>query len=126
MADYPQIILPRITSLVFETILFVLTLIKFVDAVKMGWGRRPVMRDFVSDGTWAYTLIFGTGLISIFFNTGTESLRIVTMLINSMLYKLVKSPIAGVCFTSVFAAAFAWVLLMSASLGGSYRFSPLP
>ncbi|KAJ3541785.1 hypothetical protein NM688_g6040 [Phlebia brevispora] len=47
-----------ITSLIFETVLFILTLIKFVEAVSKGWGRRPVMRDFVSDGTWAYTLIF--------------------------------------------------------------------
>ncbi|EKM52421.1 uncharacterized protein PHACADRAFT_186572 [Phanerochaete carnosa HHB-10118-sp] len=68
-----------IVSLAFETILFVLTLVKFGCAVKQGWGRRPVMRDFVTDGTWAYTLIF------------------VTMLVNAMLYKFNTTPLAGGC-----------------------------
>lgn len=70
-----------VVSLVFETILFVLTLYKFGYAVQQGWGRRPVMKEFVADGTWAYTLIF------------------VSMFINSMLYKFVHSPLAGICFT---------------------------
>lgn len=70
-----------IVSLIFETVLFVLTLIKFGEAIKGGWGRQQVMREFIADGTWAYTLIF------------------VTMLVNSMLYKFVHSPLAGICFT---------------------------
>ena len=45
-------------SLAFETVLFVLTIIKFVDAVKQGWGKGPIMQQFVTDGTWAYLLIF--------------------------------------------------------------------
>lgn len=49
----------RIVSLVFETVLFALTLYKFGLAVQQGWGRRPVMKEFVTDGTWAYMLIFG-------------------------------------------------------------------
>lgn len=49
----------RIVSLAFETLLFGMTLWKFFVAVKDGWGRRPIMREFVSDGTWAYALIFG-------------------------------------------------------------------
>lgn len=67
-----------IVSLIFETVLFVLTLIKFGEAIKGGWGRQQVMREFIADGTWAYTLIF------------------VTMLVNSMLYKFVHSPLAGI------------------------------
>jgi len=70
-----------IVSLVFETILFVLTLYKFFLAVHDGWGKRPVMQQFVGDGTWAYSLIF------------------VAMLINSLLYKVVHTPLAGICFT---------------------------
>lgn len=50
----------RIVSLAFETLLFLLTMYKFVEAVRNGWGKRPVMQRFVGDGTWAYTLIFGT------------------------------------------------------------------
>ncbi|THH27345.1 hypothetical protein EUX98_g6843 [Antrodiella citrinella] len=70
-----------IVSLVFETILFLLTLYKFIHAVHDGWGKRPVMQQFVGDGTWAYFLIF------------------FAMLINSLLYKLVHTPLAGICFT---------------------------
>jgi len=77
----PLFIVYWIVSLSFETLLFVLTLIKFFLAVKDGWGRRPVMKGFMTDGTWAYALIF------------------VTMVINSALYKSVHTPLAGICFT---------------------------
>ncbi|KAI0799751.1 hypothetical protein BC629DRAFT_1591903 [Irpex lacteus] len=77
----PSFIIYWIVSLVFETLLFVLTLIKFAKAMMDGWGKRPVMQEFVRDGTWAYALIF------------------VTMVINSALYKSVHSPLAGICFT---------------------------
>jgi len=70
-----------VASLAFETILFLLTLWKFVAAIKKGWGSRPIMQQFVADGTWAYTLIF------------------ITMLINSMFYKFVHSALAGISFT---------------------------
>jgi hypothetical protein len=53
----------RIVSLAFETLLFLLTLIKFFIAVKDGWGKRPVMQEFVRDGTWAFALIFGRKLL---------------------------------------------------------------
>ncbi|KAI0087533.1 hypothetical protein BDY19DRAFT_994857 [Irpex rosettiformis] len=68
----PSFIFYWIVSLVFETLLFVLTLIKFVMAISDGWGKRPVMQEFVRD---------------------------VTMVINSALYKSVHSPLAGICFT---------------------------
>lgn len=91
----------RIISLVFETILFLLTLVKFLVAVKQGWGRRPVMREFVTDGTWAYMLIFGTCTIVSACGAACHRCDLVTMLVNSMLYKLVHSPLAGICFTCV-------------------------
>ncbi|KAI0341189.1 hypothetical protein BDW22DRAFT_1430329 [Trametopsis cervina] len=74
-------ILYWIVSLIFETILFALTVFKFIGAVKAGWGKRPVMKEFVQDGTWAFALVF------------------VTMCINSALYHNVHSPLAGICFT---------------------------
>src|SRR5216683_6367870 len=43
----------------FETILFVLTLVKFLIALRDGWGRTPVVYLLVRDGTWAFMLIFG-------------------------------------------------------------------
>ncbi|RPD72781.1 hypothetical protein L226DRAFT_572888 [Lentinus tigrinus ALCF2SS1-7] len=70
-----------VISLAFETVLFVLTIVKFVDAVKQGWGKGPIMQQFVTDGTWAYTLIF------------------LVMLVNMMLYKYVHSSLTGICYT---------------------------
>lgn len=43
----------------------------------------PIMQQFVTDGTWAYALIF------------------VVMLINMMLYKYVHSTLTGICYTYV-------------------------
>ena len=45
--------------ILFETVLFVLTLIKFMVALRSGWGRTPVVFLLVRDGTWAFILIFG-------------------------------------------------------------------
>lgn len=73
----------RIVSLLFETILFALTMLRFCAAVREGWGRGPVLRRFVSDGTWAYALVFAT------------------MLVNMMLYKYVRSTLTGICYTCV-------------------------
>lgn len=44
----------------FESVLFVLTLIKFIVALRSGWGRTPVVFLLVRDGTWAFILIFGS------------------------------------------------------------------
>ena len=50
----------RVVSLAFETVLFILNVIKFVEAIRGYWHLRPVLRQFVLDGTYAYALIFGT------------------------------------------------------------------
>jgi len=44
----------------FETFLFVLTLFKFLIALRNGWGRTPVVYLLMRDGTWAFILIFVT------------------------------------------------------------------
>lgn len=94
-------ILYRIVSLIFETILFLLTLYKFFEAVWSGWGKRPVMKQFIGDGTWAYTLIFGMSPMVSRISAPANVLSPVAMLINSLLYKLVHTPLAGICFTCV-------------------------
>ncbi|KAH9911533.1 uncharacterized protein BXZ73DRAFT_33753, partial [Epithele typhae] len=71
----------RVISLAFETVLFVLTIGTFIDAVRQGWGKGPAMQQFVADGTWAYTLNF------------------IVMLINMMLYKIARSTLTGICYT---------------------------
>ncbi|KAI8992783.1 hypothetical protein BD414DRAFT_535364 [Trametes punicea] len=87
-----------IVSLVFETLLFVLTLYKFFEAVQQGWGKGPIMQQFVADGTWAYTLIF------------------VVMLINMMLYKYVRSTLTGICYT--------WLLVVLSFAGSRLVLNP--
>ncbi|KAI0669051.1 hypothetical protein C8Q78DRAFT_226373 [Trametes maxima] len=72
-----------VVSLLFETILFALTMHKFIEAVHHGWGRSSVMQRFVTDGTWAYALIF------------------LVMLVNMLLYEYAHSPLAGICYTCV-------------------------
>ncbi|KAI0058934.1 hypothetical protein BV25DRAFT_1172755 [Artomyces pyxidatus] len=87
-----------ITSLAFETLLFSLTLLKFIAAVRAGWGRRPVMKQFVTDGTWAFALIF------------------LTMLVNALLYPLAHTPLAGICFT--------WLLSVLSIAGSRLLLNP--
>ena len=54
------LVLSRAAFVTFETVLFVLTLIKFLVALRSGWGRTPVVFLLVRDGTWAFILIFGS------------------------------------------------------------------
>ncbi|KAI0742353.1 hypothetical protein C8Q80DRAFT_1221001 [Daedaleopsis nitida] len=87
-----------IISLMFETVLFVLTIAKFLTACRQGWGMGPIMQQFVADGTWAYALIF------------------VAMLINMMLYKYVHSTLTGICYT--------WLLVVLSFAGSRLVLNP--
>ncbi|OBZ76659.1 hypothetical protein A0H81_03308 [Grifola frondosa] len=69
-----------ISSLAFETILFALTLVKFFRHARHCIGKRSLMNVFMRDGTWAFALIF------------------VAMLLNTLMYQLNHSPLAGICF----------------------------
>ncbi|KAH9942834.1 hypothetical protein B0H21DRAFT_749642 [Amylocystis lapponica] len=83
-------------SLAFETILFGLTLVKFFGSVSRYLGRHSVFFVLVRDGTWAFAIIF------------------VIMLLNTLMYHLVKNPSAGICFfweLSVMSFAGSHVLL---------------
>ncbi|TFY54215.1 hypothetical protein EVG20_g9800 [Dentipellis fragilis] len=53
-----------LTPLVFQTILFVLTLYKFIIACRNGWGHKPVMKLFIADGTWAFMILFFSMLLN--------------------------------------------------------------
>ncbi|KAH9023637.1 hypothetical protein EDB84DRAFT_468732 [Lactarius hengduanensis] len=56
----PRLLLFAVAFVSFETILFILTLFKFIVALRNGWGRTPVLYLLVRDGTWAFILIFVT------------------------------------------------------------------
>ncbi|KAI0032022.1 hypothetical protein K488DRAFT_19590, partial [Vararia minispora EC-137] len=57
----------------FETILFGLTLAKFVSALYHGWGDTPVLALLVRDGTWAFFLVFAALVINAAFYLGASN-----------------------------------------------------
>ncbi|THH11395.1 hypothetical protein EW146_g8063 [Bondarzewia mesenterica] len=50
--------------ILFETILFILTLVQFVRALRTGWGHTPVVTLLARDGTWAFAVIFGALILN--------------------------------------------------------------
>ncbi|KAJ6593570.1 hypothetical protein B0H19DRAFT_25476 [Mycena capillaripes] len=55
----PTLIVYAGATLLFQTLLFGLTLAKFVRAVRDGWGDTPLVGLVMRDGTWAFILLFG-------------------------------------------------------------------
>jgi len=50
----------RAAAIIFQAILFVVTLYKFVLALRSGWGDVPLIVLLTRDGTWAFFLLFST------------------------------------------------------------------
>lgn len=48
-----------VSPMLFEFLLFVLTMIKFYHAIRDGWGQENVVTRFLKDGIWAFALPFG-------------------------------------------------------------------
>ncbi|KAF7375891.1 hypothetical protein MSAN_00003500 [Mycena sanguinolenta] len=46
------------STLLFQTFMFILTIIKFITAVREGWGDTPLVGLVMRDGTWAFFLLF--------------------------------------------------------------------
>ncbi|KAJ6493456.1 hypothetical protein C8R45DRAFT_1136693 [Mycena sanguinolenta] len=44
------------SAILFQTVLFSLTVLRFVQAIRAGWGKMPLLLLIVRDGTWAYLL----------------------------------------------------------------------
>ncbi|OBZ76056.1 hypothetical protein A0H81_03318 [Grifola frondosa] len=68
-------------SLAFEFILFTLTLVKFFQAAHQRMGSRSLLNIFVRDGTWAFGLVF------------------VIVLLNTLMYELIHTPLAGMGYS---------------------------
>lgn len=81
------------SSLAFETFLFILTLVKFYHSVSCSFKEQSIIGIFLRDGIWAFALIF------------------VAMLLNLLMYKLCKTPLAGM--------GYGWALA-SLSFAGSH------
>ncbi|KAI0277553.1 hypothetical protein BGY98DRAFT_608682 [Russula aff. rugulosa BPL654] len=88
----PSLIIFAAAFVSFESVLFILTLLKFLVALRSGWGRTPVVFLLVRDGTWAFILIF------------------VTLCINAGFY-------VGEGNTAISAIAFPWLLSIESFAG---------
>ena len=95
----------------FETVLFVLTLIKFLVALRGGWGRTPVVFLLVRDGTWAFILIFGSPpLLTLTTFAHPPCFHPVTLCVNAGFY-------IGEGNTAISAIAFPWLLSIESFAG---------
>ncbi|KAJ3534953.1 hypothetical protein NM688_g7047 [Phlebia brevispora] len=91
-----------ITSLTFETVLFVMTLIKFFQYSYVTWERGSILFVFFRDGTWAFAMIF------------------TTILLNTVMYQVNNNPLSGAAYIwmcSVLSLAGSHVLLNIRRLG---------
>ena len=46
-------------SILFQTLLFIVTAYKFILSLRSGWGQVPIVVLLMRDGTWAFFLLFG-------------------------------------------------------------------
>ncbi|KAF8200642.1 hypothetical protein BJ912DRAFT_573630 [Pholiota molesta] len=54
----PTLIIYGASSIIFQFLLFGVTLFKFIQSVKSGWGDVPLIVLLMRDGTWAFFLLF--------------------------------------------------------------------
>ncbi|KAL4268416.1 DUF6533 domain-containing protein [Pleurotus pulmonarius] len=95
-----------IPPILYESLLFVLTMIKFYQALREGWGRQPVISRFMSHGIWAFGAPF------------------VILTVNTLCMALLKGAIASVAYSWIIAVPpFAGARLI---LSMSHLFSRQP
>lgn len=74
-----------IPPILYESLLFVLTVVKFYQALRDGWGRQPVISRFMSHGIWAFGAPF------------------VILTVNTLCMALLKGAIASVAYSWIIA-----------------------
>jgi hypothetical protein len=102
-------------AILFQAILFGLTIYKFILAIRDGWGDVPLIVLLSRDGAWAFCLLF---CMSFFLaRPGFYAILIAHLVSSSVsyaghlgLYALNNSAYAGVLFGWVFFIEFALVL----------------
>lgn len=98
--------LDRIAPIVFDTLLFALTLVKFVESVREGLGKQPVFHVIVRDATWAYALVCGTqhqflGYTSYSRHILTDRMIIVIMVLNAIAFLVFPAAITSIFYPYV-------------------------
>jgi hypothetical protein len=56
----PGLIQRRAIGAIFQIALFVLTLVKFVSALRARWSNTPIITLLMRDGTWSFFLVLGS------------------------------------------------------------------
>ena len=91
--------------IIFETLLFVLTMAKFYEALRDGWGHEPVMSRFLKDGIWVFALPFSMYFVrfTFFFLQSyltdlLSSRNAVCLTVNTCCLVLLDNSISGVVF----------------------------
>ncbi|KAL0950699.1 hypothetical protein HGRIS_007476 [Hohenbuehelia grisea] len=99
-----------LAPILFESLLFSLTMAKFYRSVKDGWGRETVLARFIQDGIWAFLLPF------------------VFLTVNTCCMALLKGAISSVAYSWLLAippfAGYRLVLNMSHLLTLNERYRP--
>lgn len=116
--DEADILPSSISSIIFEGILFGLTLHKYLHARKEGWGERSLLNLLVRDSVWAFLLVLSmyaalfvvVPLTDAHFNNPT-----VAMMANTLFFTLAPATLAALGFPYV--SAFHRVLSTSRSPG---------
>ncbi|EEB99508.1 hypothetical protein MPER_00803 [Moniliophthora perniciosa FA553] len=88
-------------TIIFQTILFGLTLYKFITGIRAGWGNVPIVKLLMRDGTWAFFVLF------------------LIIVAESSLYGLENHAFAGVLYSwtlTVYAFCGYRILLISITL----------
>ncbi|KIK67865.1 hypothetical protein GYMLUDRAFT_797010 [Collybiopsis luxurians FD-317 M1] len=70
-------------TILFQALLFVFTVFKFILAIRSGWGRVPIVLLLMRDGTWAFFVIFAV------------------LVCNASLYGLKNTAFAGILYSWV-------------------------
>lgn len=75
-ADIPvELVAYSITSILFETFLFTLTIRRYLQARKAGWGNIDLLAVLFRDGAWAFAVIFAVMVINtVLFALGPRTL----------------------------------------------------
>lgn len=94
-----------LSAMLLDTLLFVLTMAKFYQSLRDGWGQVPVISQFMTDGIWAFALPF------------------IILIINACCMTLLNDALASIAYSWVIAipgfAGYRLILNMSHLLKSS-------
>lgn len=92
----------RISSVVFEAILFGLTVYKFYGAANEGWGQRSLLNLLVRDSIWAFALVFSEWYLALSTVYSAQYiLHVAAMVANTLLFTLAPATLAALGFPYV-------------------------